>query len=201
MSEFHFIEAYEKLSTEDKFQFKKISIRLLNITYLNRVKKDNKTWDEDYLFIESNFELFQTYFDFSGYELTLHSEISVISLTNSFEFAKKILDKESTLYILALRQIFDEKVKEFSHVNTVSIRMADFLDKLFEYGIRNKKLNRQLVYKKLAELAKFGIIAKQKGKWEEMDTLFIIYPVIKLVLPIEKIEAKLKIIEKEADYD
>ncbi|MBO1094971.1 DUF4194 domain-containing protein [Enterococcus casseliflavus] len=194
MYELNFVEAYDNLTSEAVLKFQKAVTRLLNCTYINRIKNDGQNWDEDYLFIEEKFELFEEYFKFGGYEVRINRDISVISIQGQFSSARKKLDKETTLYILALRLFFDEKIKEFNGSSTIVVRVAEFIDKLLEYGIKDKKPNLQALSRCLRYLSTVGILGKKSGKWEDADTLFIIYPSIKLLLPNERLDEKLKLI-------
>lgn len=197
MYELNFVEQYDNLSSEDKLKFQKSVTRVLSCTYINRFKNDNAKWDEDYLFLEERFEMVHEYLAFAGYELSINKSIGVISVQSQFSNVRKKLDKETTLYILTLRMLFEEKTKEFSGASNIVIRVSDFIDKLLEYGIKDKKPNLQVMAKKLRFLATVGILEKQSGRWDEVDTLFIIYPAILLLLPQERLNDKLKLIEKE----
>ncbi|MEI5995291.1 DUF4194 domain-containing protein [Candidatus Enterococcus mansonii] len=195
MFDLNFTEEYDNLSAEAVLKFQKAVTRLFNCTYINRIKNDGLNWDDDYLFIEENFKLFQDYFKFGGYEVIFNRDISVISVQSQFSSARKKLDKETTLYVLALRLFFDEKVKEFNGSSTIVVRVAEFIDKLLEYGIRDKKPNLQILSRILRYLSTIGILGKKGGKWEDTDTLFMIYPAIKLLLPSERLDEKLKLIK------
>lgn len=195
MYELNFVEEYDNLSAEAVLKFQKAVTRLLRCTYINRIKSDGISWDDDYLFIEEKFKLFQDYFEFGGYEVIHNRDISVISVQSQFSSARKRLDKETTLYVLALRLFFDEKTKEFNASSTIFVRVSEFIDKLLEYGIRDKKPNLQTLSKCLRYLSTVGILGKKTGNWEDVDTIFIIYPAIKLLLPNERLDEKLKLIE------
>lgn len=194
MFELNFVEEYDNLSAESVLKFQKAVTRLLSCTYINRLKNDGLNWDEDYLFIDEKFGLFEDYFKFGGYEVLINREISVISIQSQFSSGRKKIDKETTLYVLALRLFFDEKIKEFNGSSTIVVRVAEFIDKLLEYGIKEKKPNFQVLSKSLRYLSTIGIIGKKAGKWEDVDTLFMIYPAVKLLLPTERLDEKIKLI-------
>lgn len=195
MYELNFVEEYDNLSAEAVLKFQKAVTRLLSCTYINRIKNDGLSWDEDYLFVEEKFNLFQEYFKFGGYEVSINRDLSVISLQSQFSSARKRIDKETTLYILALRLFFDEKGIEFNSSSTVIVRIAELIDKLLEYGVKDKKPNLQTQSKILRYLSTIGIVGKKSGKWEDLDTIFIIYPAVKLLLPSESLDEKLKLIK------
>lgn len=193
----NFCEEFDFLNEGKKQYFKSCVAKLLNQTYLNHLKTDGVSFNEDYLFVVENFSLFQAYFTFGGYELTHHQEINVLSLQNSFSFAKRNFDKENTLYLLGLRLLFDEKIKESIGSSAVTVRISEWIDKLIDYGIKDRKPNFQSMSKILRNFASLGIIGKNKGKWEDLETLFIIYPAILLLLPLENLESALASIEQE----
>lgn len=195
MYEMNFCEHWDNLSSENMLNFQEAVTRLLYSTFINRYKHDGK-WDQNYLFIEENIELFQTYFKYSGFEMKLNKNIGVISIASQFSFAKKKTDKETTFYILALRLLYDEKSKEFNGTSNIIVRIADFIDKLIEYGIYDKKPSFSVMARILRFLSTIGIVDKINGKWEEIDTNFIIYPSILLLLPTDRLTQKLQLIEK-----
>lgn len=195
MYELNFCEQFENLSPEDVLRFQEAVTRLMNSTYINRYQSNNK-WDPNYLFIEKHIVLLQSYFKYAGFELKINKTIGVVSVASQFSFARKKTDKETTLYILALRLLYDEKSKEFNGTSTIVVRVADFIDKLIEYGIYDKKPNIMNMARILRYLSTIGILDKTRGKWEEVDTSFIIYPAILLLLPIERLNQKLQLIEK-----
>lgn len=182
MYEMNFCEQWENLSLEDRLHFQEAATRLLNSTFINRKKFDGQ-WNSDYLFVENYFNLFQMYFKFAGFEMTLNKNVGVISLDSQFPFAKKRIDKETTLYILALRLLYDEKSKELDGNSAIIVRLSSFIDKLLEYGIYDKKPSTSSMVRILRFLSGVNIIDKIAGKWEEVDTSFIIYPSIILLLP------------------
>lgn len=137
-------------------------------------------------------------------ELTIHDLLQVISVESKFPAAKKKIDNGTTLYCLALRLVFDEKIKEFSGSDQVMIRNADFIGKLSEYGITDRKISLQEYARIMRSLVKIGILQKSKGPWDDLDTSFLIFPAITLLLPENKMKdfvKSLKTIEGEAVYD
>lgn len=196
MYELNFSETYQNFSEEEKLSFQKAVTKLLSCTYLNRNRAELTDWDENYLFIERNFGTVSAYFDYAGFSLELHDNIQVISLTSKFSSARKKLDKETSLFALTLRLLYAERQHTFTTTDRIVIRNSEFLDKLFEYGVRNRKPNLQQMGKTLRSLANIGIVHKLKGKWEDPDTSFIIYPAIFLLLPEHRLDQHLELLEK-----
>lgn len=200
----NFSEAYANYKESEKLQFQQAAQRLLAVTYLNKNTGDLTRWDEDYLFIQKRQKYFTEFFSYLGMELTIHDSLQVISVESKFPAAKKKIDKATTLYCLALRLVFDEKIKEFSGSDQVMIRNADFIGKLSEYGITDRKISLQEYARIMRSLVKIGILQKSKGPWDDLDTSFLIFPAITLLLPENKMKdfvKSLKTIEGEAVYD
>lgn len=186
--EINFSEAYENYSESEKFQFQQCVQRLLSVTFINKNKGDVTKWDENYLFILKKQADFEEYFSYCGIEMQVYDSLQVVSVESKFPSFRKRLNKVTTLYCLALRLIYDEKLKEFTGNDQVIIRSADFFKKLTEYGITEKKVNMQEYVSVMRSLSKNGIVLKNKGKWEDIDTTFTLYPTITLLLPEQKLK-------------
>ena len=107
-----FEEKYNNLTGAEKENFKRITSLLLNRTFMvNRFYDKNQGTfrsNSDYRFIDRNIDLFREYLEIAGYRLLKDSNYEVIYIENEYEYNKKRLDKNTTIFLYGLRLKFDE---------------------------------------------------------------------------------------------
>jgi len=78
------IENYEKLSSSEKEEFRRLANLLLSKTFVTRDYFDSKDAmmkiNSEYRFIERHFELFSAYLSYSGWEIRKDNQYGVISV-------------------------------------------------------------------------------------------------------------------------
>lgn len=113
-----FEEKIEKLNMTEQEAFKRIVNWLLAHTYLLQgcyVFEDHmKRTNQDYLFVERNFELFQEYLGYAGFRLERDNNYGVICLASAYESNRVRLDKLTTLMLYVLRLIYEEEREKLS---------------------------------------------------------------------------------------
>ena len=108
------------------------------------------------------------------------SNYEVIYIENEYEYNKKRLDKNTTIFLYGLRLKFDED-RESVKLNTDTIvSVSDIIKTLIDVGAFNKKPSDMDIKTALSNLAKFNIIQKVDGKFEDPETKIIIFPSILL---------------------
>ena len=117
------------------------------------------------------------------------SNYEVIYIENEYEYNKKRLDKNTTIFLYGLRLKFDED-RESVKLNTDTIvSVSDIIKTLIDVGAFNKKPSDMDIKTALSNLAKFNIIQKVDGKFEDPETKIIIFPSILFAVTNEKITA------------
>ena len=177
-----FIEKYNELTNAEKDNFKRVVSLILSKTFIvNRIYDKNKstfTYNSDYRFISRNIELFNEYLNLAGFRLLKDSNYEVIYIENEFGYNKKRLDKNTTIFLYGLRLKFDED-RESVKLNTDTIvSVSDIIKTLIDVGAFNKKPSDMDIKTALSNLAKFNIIQKVDGKFEDPETKIIIFPSI-----------------------
>ena len=138
-----FEEKYNNLTGAEKENFKRITSLLLNRTFMvNRFYDKNQGTfrsNSDYRFIDRNIDLFREYLEIAGYRLLKDSNYEVIYIENEYEYNKKRLDKNTTIFLYGLRLKFDED-RESVKLNTDTIvSVSDIIKTLIDVGAFNKK--------------------------------------------------------------
>ena len=203
-----FEEKYNNLTGAEKENFKRITSLLLNRTFMvNRFYDKNQGTfrsNSDYRFIDRNIDLFREYLEIAGYGLLKDSNYEVIYIENEYEYNKKRLDKNTTIFLYGLRLKFDED-RESVKLNTDTIvSVSDIIKTLIDVGAFNKKPSDMDIKTALSNLAKFNIIQKVDGKFEDPETKIIIFPSILFAVTNEKITAlsqTISILEENVEDD
>lgn len=203
-----FEEKYNNLTGAEKENFKRITSLLLNRTFMvNRFYDKNQGTfrsNSDYRFIDRNIDLFREYLEIDGYRLLKDSNYEVIYIENEYEYNKKRLDKNTTIFLYGLRLKFDED-RESVKLNTDTIvSVSDIIKTLIDVGAFNKKPSDMDIKTALSNLAKFNIIQKVDGKFEDPETKIIIFPSILFAVTNEKITAlsqTISILEENVEDD
>lgn len=132
------------------------------------------------------------------------SNYEVIYIENEYEYNKKRLDKNTTIFLYGLRLKFDED-RESVKLNTDTIvSVSDIIKTLIDVGAFNKKPSDMDIKTALSNLAKFNIIQKVDGKFEDPETKIIIFPSILFAVTNEKITAlsqTISILEENVEDD
>lgn len=186
-----FIEKYNELTNAEKENFKRVLSLILSKTFIvNRIYDKNQKMfksNVDYRFIDRNIELFREYLDIAGYRLIKDSNYEVIYIENEFGFNKKRLDKNTTIFLYALRLKFDED-RESVKLNTDTIvTVSDIIKTLIDVGAYTKKPADIEIRTALSNLMSFNIIQKIDGILEKPETKIVILPSILFVITNEKI--------------
>ena len=203
-----FEEKYNNLTGAEKENFKRITSLLLNRTFMvNRFYDKNQGTfrsNSDYRFIDRKIYLFREYLEIAGYRLLKDSNYEVIYIENEYEYNKKRLDKNTTIFLYGLRLKFDED-RESVKLNTDTIvSVSDIIKTLIDVGAFNKKPSDMDIKTALSNLAKFNIIQKVDGKFEDPETKIIIFPSILFAVTNEKITAlsqTISILEENVEDD
>jgi len=195
------VEEYEKLSTSEKEEFRRLTNLLLSRTFIIRDIYDTKEGmmrvNPEYRFIEHNFSLFSQYLWYSGWVLYKDSQYGVINLVNSYEYNRVKLDQNTTIILFVLRLIFEEEREKVTLRKEVLTSTGQILHKMLTLGLIKKKPSDRDISSALRQLAYYNIIQKLDGKWEEPENKLLILPSILFVVTNEKISRIFEAIDEE----
>lgn len=198
-------EQFELLSAQEQDRFRKITNYLLNKSFMvseiyeprDRVGKING----DYRFLERNFDLFSEYLSYAGYTLTKDDARGVVSVNNIYGYNNVKLDKLTTLFLVALRNIYDEEMEKNSARNVVFLKVSDVILRMLEDNLIVKKPTVKDLVDTLRLLTRYNIISRLEGALEDPGVLITIYPTIIKVVSNEKIAAIYEVMFKEENTE
>ena len=200
-----FEQEFEKLNMADQEAFRRMVNWLLAHTYLlqgDYAFEDNmRRTNPDYLFVERNFELFQSYLEYAGFRLERDTNYGVISLAISYEFNRIKLDKLTTLMLYVLRLIYEEEREKLSLSRDIFTTTGDLVHKMISLGVIKRKPANLSLRDSLRTLNRFRIVEKVDGPWENADTRLLILPAILFVVTNERISNMYQLIDEEGEHE
>lgn len=199
-----FQEEYEKLSTNEKGEFKKIVSHLLAHTYLIREEynfdADVKVLDQDFIFAERNIEMISEYLSYAGFRVEKDTEYGVIAVSSDNPDNRVSFNKLTTLMIYTLRVIYEEEREKLTLIKEVFTSVGDLINKMITLGAIPKKPSNAEMEKSLRALKKYNLIRKVDGPWSDAHTRMLILPSILFIVTNEQISNLSELVKtKEKD--
>lgn len=199
-----FQEEYEKLSTNEKGEFKKIVSHLLAHTYLIREEynfdADVKVLDQDFIFAERNIEMISEYLSYAGFSVEKDTEYGVIAVSSDNPDNRVSFNKLTTLMIYTLRLIYEEEREKLNLIKEVFTSVGDLINKMITLGAIPKKPSNAEMEKSLRALKKYNLIRKVDGPWSDAHTRMLILPSILFIVTNEQISNLSELVKiKEKD--
>jgi hypothetical protein len=199
-----FTEKFELLNNQEKERFSKVTNYLLNKTFILRETFEAKDRvgkiSADYRFVERNLELFSEYLALSGYNVEKDDRNGIISVKNIFEGNLMQVDKFTTLMLLSLRQIYDQKLEGNNPTKVIFISVGDVVIHMLENKLLTKKPTIKETVESLRILLKHNLIGRFDGNLENSNMVITLYPTILKVVSNEKISVIYKnIFNQESD--
>jgi len=187
-----FEENFDKLSMAEQENFRRIVNLLLAHTYLLQDRYDTEDHmrrsNPDYLFVDRKLELFEDYFQYSGFHLERDSNYGVISLSSTYDYNRQKFDKFTTLMLYVIRLIYEEQRESLS-LSEIFITTGELIHKMLSLGVIRRKPAARDIRDALRKLSKFRIVERLEGSWEEADTKFIILPTVLFIITNERISS------------
>lgn len=185
-------DLYENLGIIERENFQKIINLLLGKTFIvyNIYDENKKTsvFNPDYRFIERNLELFEKYLKLGGWNLERNNNYEVIYITSQYGYNKIHLDKFTTIILYILRLMYEQKRENINLTEHIIVSVSDIISTLNEIGAYDKKKpSLQEIRQALGTIAKFNLIQKIDGKYENPETKIIILPSILFAITVESI--------------
>lgn len=199
-----FQEEFEKLSTNEKGEFKKIVSHLLAHTYLIREEynfdADVKVLDQDFIFAERNIEMISEYMSYAGFRVEKDTEYGVIAVSSDNQDNRVSFNKLTTLMIYTLRLIYEEEREKLNLIKEVFTSVGDLINKMITLGAIPKKPSNAEMEKSLRALKKYNLIRKVDGPWSDAHTRMLILPSILFIVTNEQISNLSELVKtKEKD--
>ncbi len=185
-------ELYQNLGIIERENFQRIINLLFGKTFIvyNIYDENKKTsvFNPDYRFIERNLELFEKYLKLGGWNLERNNNYEVIYITSQFGYNKMHLDKFTTIILYILRLMYEQKRENINLTEHIIVSVSDIISTLNEIGAYDKKKpSLHEIRQALGTIAKFNLIQKIDGKYENPETKIIILPSILFAITAESI--------------
>jgi hypothetical protein len=199
-----FTEKFELLNNQEKERFSKVTNYLLNKTFILRETFEAKDRvgkiSADFRFVERNLELFSEYLALAGYNVEKDDRNGIISVKNIFEGNLMQVDKFTTLMLLSLRQIYDQKLEGNNPTKVIFISVGDIVIHMLENKLLTKKPTIKETVESLRILLRHNLIGRFDGNLENSNMVITLYPTILKVVSNEKISVIYKnIFNQESD--
>ncbi len=200
------IPYFEQLSDDDKSDITEVIKTLQMQTFILERKYDKKTeryqYNKEYRVCEKHLDFLMEYFKIAGIDLVENRQYGVMALKSQIPMGEK-LSKCTTLFILILKLIFEEKMNSVSNSVHVYANLSEVYDKINLFRLwDNKALPITEVKKTISVLKKYQIIDLMDFDGElDGDTKLIIYPSINLLINAEEVRSIIAQYEESEDEE
>lgn len=197
------LHKYEKFNQTEKQLFKRLVNQLMAKTFIIRdeydVKEGRIKIHSDYRFVERAYEVFSGYLELGGWTIHRDSDYGVIYISSMHDYNKFKMNKFTTLMMLSLRLLFEERREEVSLRNEVLFESYELISKMQVLGIIDKKPAMKDIADGYKLLSSFNILEKLSGKWDGHDAKFVILPSILFIIPNDKISLVSEMVKSKED--
>ncbi len=197
------LEQYEELSQTEQETMQEVIKRLLTQTFLLERKYEKKSGrmvtDPAYDFCSRHMEFLTAYFAVAGISLQQNYELGIISIRGGEKQGER-LTKLTTLYLLLLKLIYDEKMAAVSNSTQAFTTVSELNAKLGEFRLVRSLPSFTEQKRAFAALRKYQIVELPDGLEESGESLrILIYPSINLVLGREDMSELIKTFEESGE--
>lgn len=175
-----------KMPDKERAEFARLANYLMSSTYLLRDNERHMV-SNDYLFVERRFEIFDDYFSMIGWRIYKDKQYGVIRTENVDGMNKLKLDKLTTVIILAIRIIYEEKRIQASTSNDVCATVAEIVGKVVnDFSIYKKKPTQLELKDTFRILEKHNLIYRLDESYTDYECRIVILPSILFAVSNEK---------------
>lgn len=195
----------QDIPERDQEKLARVANLLLAHTFLVRDIYDRQQQclrtNEHYNTAERYLDYLRAWFDMAGWDVHRDTSLGVINVTNRFGHNRMRIDKSTTMLLLALRLIYEEQREKLSLRKEVYTSIRGLTDKLITLGVIERRLPDRVLRDSLNTLRSFHVIERLDGPFTDLDTTLLIYPVILLAIPNERISRLAEALENAEDDD
>lgn len=156
-----------------------------------------KKADENYSFVMTHYDAIEELLERCGWRLCKNDRFGVLYLSSEYAQAKVNLTKVESLFLLALRLLYDEKRTQASASGEVYITARDVIERLCTLGAV-EQVSKQEREKSFRTLAGKNIVARMTGKWGELDMRLAVLPSIVCAISPDKTKAVVAMLSSQA---
>jgi Domain of unknown function (DUF4194) len=186
------IPYYKELEEPEQEEITQAIMLLQSQTFVLERKYDKKTaryqYNKEFRVCEKHLDFLMEYFKIAGIDLIENRQYGVMALRSSHLLGEK-LSKLTTIFVMLLKLIFEEKMNSVSNSIHVYTTLNEVYDKINLFRLwDNKAISMTEVKKTIAVLRKYQIIDLLDFDGEiSGDTKLIVYPSINLLLQSEEV--------------
>lgn len=196
-------EYYKELATSDQEKLKDVITQLLAQSFILERKYDRKkgrmVLNKDFYFCENHMEFLTQYFEVAGIRLQKNTELGSIYIQGNATLGEK-LPKLSTIYLLLLKLLYDEKMASVSSSVNVVVTFAELNTKVGEFRLVKGLSSLSEVKRAFGILKKYQMVEVLDSLDELSEqTRILVYPCINLVLLQEDMVGLLQSFSQEEE--
>lgn len=171
---------------KEKSEFSRMANYLMSSTFL--LRDDSKRMvSKEYLFVEHRFELFSDYFSLIGWRIYRDTQYGVIYTVNEDGMNRLKLDKLTTVIIITMRIIYEEKRIQLGSSNTVPTTVAEIIGKIVnDFSVYKKKPAQLELKDSFRILENHNLIYRLGESYTDYDCRLVILPSILFAVSNEK---------------
>lgn len=176
-------EDFERLSSYEKGEFRRLSNYLLSHTYLVRYEYQSSQKmtmpSSDYTMVSRLFSVMQEYFSVSGWKLEKDDNYGVISLINIYDHNRLRVDRFTTLFLYTCRLIYEEHREESGQFHTIRTDTQTIVEKMRMLGLLEKgKTSQKERLDAQRTLSHYNVLQKMDSTWSNEGNQLLILPSI-----------------------
>ncbi|MDR2149389.1 MAG: DUF4194 domain-containing protein [Spirochaetaceae bacterium] len=196
------LEEFEKLSSNEKEDFRRMANYLLSHTYLVRHEYQPSQHmtlpNRDYQLVSRLFPLFEEYFALSDWRLEKDDHYGIISLSNKNAHNRLQLNRFTTLFLYICRLIYEKGREEAGRFHIVKTSTSEVIGEMNTLEVLDKKRTTQKDrIEAQRTLAHFNIIQKMEtAPWSGDGNHFLILPSVLSIISNRTINEVKKKVEE-----
>lgn len=180
-------EKYENLTDYEKGEFRRLCNYLLSHTFINKEKydstKDMMVLNEDYKMAVRLFATVKDYLYYIGWNVIHDDMYGVVYVLSNYGNNHRNFDKFTTLFLYALRYIFEEEREKINNYSEIRTSTSDIVDKMISLGVITKdKPNFTQLKHTQSILKSYNIIERIESYWDKEGNHLVIFPSILSVI-------------------
>ena len=186
-------EQYEKLSSYEKIEFRRLGNYLLSHTYMVRFTYDSDEEttlpNADFNMVMRLFEVLQEYFEVTGWRLSKDDDYGIVSLISEYDNNRFRLDRFTTLFLYVCRLIYEENRENENSYHVVKTDTSSVVEKMKTLGLlKGGKSTQKERIDTQRTLAHFNIIQKMEtSPWSGEGNDILILPSVLTIISNQSI--------------
>lgn len=189
-----FAQEWAALSAREREEFARIVNRLLGSTFLSRKHEENR---HDFYFVQRHEELFRAYLQLAGWDLAADQAYGVYQAVSRHGLNRLRLRLEESIILLILRLCYEEKSRQVSLTEQVSLRVQEIQEKYAALQIRRRPIDKKTLLETLNLFKRFNLLSNLDADLADPDCRLVLYPSLLLAVRVPDVQ---QVYEKLQSY-